>query len=68
VVIGDLFSTAEKNLIATSANHAGSSVLCIHAEISPPDVKDATAFVHTLDGPERLVATVAALIRKAASA
>ena len=68
VIIGDLFSTAEMNLIATTARHAGSEVLCIHSEISPPEVKDATAFIHNLDGPERLIATVAALMRKAASA
>jgi hypothetical protein len=68
VVIGDLFNTDEKNLIATTARHAGSKVLCIHSETNPPDVRDATAFIHILDGPNRLLAKVAGLVRKAASA
>ena len=68
VIIGHLFNVAEKNLIATAARRTGSKVLCMYSETQPPDVEAATAFIHNLDGPERLICAVAELLQKAASA
>ena len=68
VIIGHLYETAEKNLIATEARRAGFKVLCMHSGLNPPDVDAATAFIHNLERPERLLATIAALVERAASA
>jgi hypothetical protein len=69
VIIGQRFNTTEKNLMAAEARRAGSKVLCMHSESHHPDVQAATAFIHNLDGPERLLAAVAELVeKKAASA
>lgn len=68
VIIGHLFNEAEKNLIATAACHGGAKVLCMYSESQPPDVQAAAVFIHSLDGPERLVSAVAELLHKAASA
>lgn len=68
VIVGHLYDTAEKNLIATEARRTGAKVLCMHSESQHPDVQAATAFIHNLEGPERLLATVASLLENAASA
>lgn len=68
VIVGHLFDEAEKNMIATAAGRAGAKVLCMYSESQPPEVQAATVFIHNLDGPERLVSTVADLLHKAASA
>jgi DNA-binding NtrC family response regulator len=68
VIVGHLYSTVEKEQIAMKARRSGSKVLCMHAEPQPPNITAATAFIHHLDGPERLISSVAVLTENAASA
>jgi hypothetical protein len=68
VIVGHLFNEAEKNMIATAARRAGAKVLCMYSEAQPPKVQAANVFIHSFDGPERLVSGVAELLHKAASA
>ncbi len=68
VVVGQRYDLGEKNVIATEARRAGAKVLCMHSESQHPQVHAANAFIHNLDGPEHLLAAVASLVDKAASA
>jgi hypothetical protein len=67
-IVGHLYTTEEKNIIAAKAHGAGTKVLCMHSEPLQPDVRNADAFIHNLDGPERLLTAVAALTAKRISA
>lgn len=66
IIVGHLYSTAEKNLIANKAHAAGLKVLCMHSETWPPEVM-ADAFIHNLELPEQLLSLVAFLTRKPAA-
>lgn len=64
IIVGHLYDIHEKNRIASKARRSGLKVLCMHSEAQHPDVQAADDFIHNLEGPERLLATVAALIEK----
>ena len=69
IIVGHLYDIHEKSLIAAKARRAGLKVLCMHSEAQHPQVQAANDFIHNLDGPERLLTAVAALVEeKAASA
>ena len=68
VIVGQRYDNAEKTLIATAARQGGSKVLCMHSENHHPDIPAANAFIHNLDGPERLLSAVASLLAEKASA
>jgi DNA-binding NtrC family response regulator len=66
ILVGHLYSTEEKNVIADRAHRAGTKVLCMHSETWPPEVA-ADAFIHQLDHPEQLLSVVASLTAERAA-
>jgi hypothetical protein len=57
VVVGHLYTTEEKNIIASRAKSRGMKVLLMYSEAVSPAVRDADAFVGNTE-PERLVSLV----------